>query len=119
MSSIRFADIQLILNTLIAGRDWQRILEAHGDPTFGWDTLEQLKGVVVRPNGDMSQSYPLIEQKLIDEKRGAETNLVKALRDAGGVGFNGRMPLSPPPGRYATPQEIQTIVDWLNAGAQE
>jgi|ERR1043166_6627338 len=114
-----FGQIRQILDRLVEGRDWARIRQVHGAPQFGWGTLDQLKQTVVRPDGPDGRSYSLIDPALVKAGRGADTNLVRALRDANGVDFNGRMPFRPPPGRYATPDEIQLIIDWLNAGMPE
>lgn len=115
----RFADIQAILNNLIQGCDLQRIRDVHNDPNFGWDTIEQLKNTVVKPMGDFGDAYPLIDMSLIEKGQGDKTNLIIALANATGVDFNGQMPRNPPASRYATAAEIQTIVDWLNAGLPE
>ncbi|MBW8780481.1 MAG: hypothetical protein JF599_01135 [Verrucomicrobia bacterium] len=110
----RFPAIQAILNRLVAGRSVARMQAAHGDPTFGWVTLAQLKGVVVRPNGPGTEpSYPLIDPSLVGNGKGAQTNLVIALANSTGVDFNGQMPLNGP---YAAKADIQTIIDWINAG---
>jgi hypothetical protein len=116
---VRFSDIQSILNQLIAGHDMDHLRAVHSEANFGWDTLDQLKSLVIRPDGEFGNSYPLIDMQLVEQGRGDETNLVKALRDLTGVDSYGRMPYMPPPGRHASPEEIQTIVDWLNAGLPE
>ena len=116
---VRFADIQAILNRITAGRSMAAMQSVHNAPTFGWDTVEQLKGVVIRPDGQFGKAYPLIDMDLVRQGRGAETNLVQALANPGGVDSYGRMPYGGPPDRYATPAEIQQIVDWLNAGLPE
>ena len=61
----------------------------------------------------------LIDMSLIEKGQGDKTNLIIALANATGVDFNGQMPRNPPASRYATAAEIQTIVDWLNAGLPE
>jgi|SRR6187200_3066183 hypothetical protein len=116
---VRFAQIKLILDDLVAGRDWDRMREVHSEPNFGWDTVAQLCSVTIRPTGPSGQAFPLIDMNLVKAKQGANTNLVRALRDPTGVDFNGKMPFQPPPGKHATPSEIQLIVDWLNAGMPE
>lgn len=40
-STLRFADITAILDSLVAGCDRQRMLDKHHEPNFGWDTLDQ------------------------------------------------------------------------------
>ena len=116
---VRFAEIQSILNRLIEGRKPHDLTIVHSDPHFGWDTLAQLKGVVVHPDGPDGPAYPLIDMELVRQKRGDETNLVKALSDPTGVDSYGQMPYRPPPGRYATSEEIQKIIGWLNSGMPE
>jgi hypothetical protein len=73
---------------------------AHGDPTMGWETKEQLAASA--PFG-----MPLIEQGVA----GADTNLVLALR-TGVPGFP-RMPLGGP---FMPDDQIQYISDWIDAG---
>jgi hypothetical protein len=110
----RFADVKAILDRLVKGRSIARMQEAHGDPAFGWATLEQLKAVVVRPNGPGTDpAYPLIDPKFVGNGQGAKTNLVIALANATGVDFNGRMPLNGP---YAAAADIKTIIAWIDAG---
>ena len=116
---VRFADIQAILNRITAGRSMAGMKAAHNSPGFGWDTLEQLKAVVVRPEGEFGKAYPLIDPELVRQRRGQDTNLVRALAKPGGVDSYGRMPYNAPAGQYATPAEIQRIIDWLNAGLPE
>ncbi len=116
---VRFADIQAILNRITAGRSKEGMRAAHSSPGFGWDTLEQLKAVVVRPDGEFGKAYQLIDMDLVRQGRGAETNLVQALANPSGVDSYGRMPYNAPASQYATPAEIQQIIDWLNAGLPE
>ena len=116
---VRFAEIQALLNRLIAGRNLEDLKTVHSEPHFGWDTLAQLKSLVIRPDGPDGPAYPLIDLELVQQKRGEETNLVRALSDPTGVDSYGQMPYRPPPGRYATPEEIQTIITWLNSGMPE
>lgn len=115
----RFADVQAILNNLIKDCDLQRMRDVHNDPTFGWDTIDQLKNTVVKPMGDFGDAYPLIDMALVAKGQGDKTNLVVALASPTGVDFNGQMPRNPPARRYASAAEIQTIVGWLNAGLPE
>ena len=120
-STPTFQDIQSILNQLIGSTTRQRLQEVHNCPDFGWDTVEQLKNVVIDPYPGVGETYPFIDMDLIKQGRGAETNLVVALRSPTGVDSMGRMPYSPPQEgrRYATETEIQTIIAWLNAGLPE
>jgi hypothetical protein len=116
---MRFAQIKQILDALVAGCDWARMRDVHGEPNFGWNTVAQLRSVTIRPTGPSGKAYPLIDMNLVNAKQAANTNLVRALRDPNGVDFNGKMPFQAPPGRHATPTEIQLIIDWLNAGMPE
>jgi hypothetical protein len=110
----RFADVKAILDRLVKGRSVERMQEAHGDTAFGWATLDQLKAVVVRPNGPGTDpAYPLIDPNLVGNGQGSKTNLVVALANATGVDFNGQMPLNGP---YAAAADIQTIITWIDAG---
>ena len=59
---VRFAQIKLILDALVAGRDWDRMREVHSEPNFGWDTVAQLCSVTIRPTGPSGQAFPLIER---------------------------------------------------------
>jgi FtsP/CotA-like multicopper oxidase with cupredoxin domain/peroxiredoxin len=113
-----FAEIQTLLGQLTFRSSVAAMRTAHGDRTFGWETVDQLKGIVVRPEGPSGRHYKLIDMDLIAEGRGAETNLVKALRDVNGVGGWGRMPPTSA-GRRAFPAEIQLIIRWLNAELPE
>ncbi|MHA3771515.1 hypothetical protein ACXR0O_08260 [Verrucomicrobiota bacterium sgz303538] len=109
-----FADVQAILNRLVEGVNWDAMKSVHHAPNFGWDTVEQLQSVVVSPNGAAGPHYPLIDPELVRNKQGDQTNLVMALQS--GVDIYPQMPLVPPARRHATDAEIQTIIDWLNAG---
>lgn len=114
LNAPRFADVKAILDRLVVGRSVARMQAAHGDPNFGWATLDQLKAVVVRPNGPGTDpAYPLIDPSLVGNGQGAKTNLVIALANSTGVDFNGRMPLNGP---YAAVADIQTIITWIDAG---
>ena len=106
----RFTDVQAILDRLVGDRQ-DALKEVHGE-TFGWSTSEELVNAVVEPGG--SRSYRLIDPELVKQGRGADTNLIVALtRGAGGFS---RMPLDGP---YASEAELQTIIDWINAGCPE
>jgi len=116
---VYFAQVKAILDELIDGHTLEHLQEVHGDASFGWETSAQLRDAVVKPTGPAGETYQLIDIELVKKGEGANTNLIKALRDANGVEFNGQMPFQPPPGRHATAQEIQLIVDWLNGGMLE
>jgi hypothetical protein len=116
---VRFAQIKQILDSLIQGHSWQRIRSVHHEPNFGWDCVDQLRSIVVRPDGPTGPAFQLVDMDLVNQGQGANTYLVHALREDDGVDFRGRMPFRPPPGRYATESEIQLIINWLNTGMPE
>ena len=105
-----FAAVQTILNEAIAG--WK---DANGqDPNlaihsgnFGWDTKAQLLAAT-------AFNLPLIDPTKIGNGKGDQTNLVIALR-AGVSGFQ-RMPDGGP---FLQDDKIQTIVQWIDAGAPD
>jgi hypothetical protein len=103
-----FARVQEILNTAVskweAQHHRQAILAKH-DISFGWANRDQLVNSVAFGN-------PLITQPQIDNKDGANSNLVVALR-TGIPGFP-RMPIRGP---FLGDPEIQEIIDWINCGA--
>ena len=111
-STLVFADVKAILDFLVRQRS-DFLKDVHG-PSFSWETREQLlaASVVV-----FSGTYRLIAPELIQAARGHETNLVRALRDPTGVDENGRMPFRGDiEGNYATSEQINTIVAWIDAG---
>ena len=112
----RFPQVKAILDRLVAGRSLSRMQQVHSAPNFGWETVAQLKSVVIRPDGEFGQAYPLVDMDLVNQQQGAKTNLVIALSNATGVDSYGQMPFNGP---YATKDDIQTIIDWLNAGLPE
>lgn len=114
-----FADVKAILDTLTQNCNPDRMKAVHNAPNFGWETVEQLKSVVVQPYGPGGGDYPLIDMDLVRQGQGDQTNLVVALASPTGVDFNGQMPRNPPARRYATKDEVATIVAWLNAGLPE
>lgn len=114
-----FADVRAILNNLTQNCNPERMKAVHNAPNFGWETVEQLKNVVVQPYGPGGGDYPLIDMDLVRQGQGDQTNLVVALASPTGVDYNGQMPRNPPARRYATKDEVATIVAWLNAGLPE
>ena len=105
-----FYDVKSILDRLVRGRTGNlRLL--HGD-TFDWSTRDNLLMAVVQPGG--LDEYRLIDPELARQGRGSETNLVIAL--VRGVSDFSRMPLDGP---YASDQDIQTIIEWINIGMPE
>ena len=104
---ICFADVKAILDELVKNRT-RHLKEIHGE-TFDWSSKQALANAVVEPGG--ANNYRLIDPELVEQKRGEETNLVVALTK--GVGNFSRMPLDGP---YASDEQIQTIVNWINVG---
>jgi hypothetical protein len=108
--TIGWPRIKQILDGIIAA--WQtkngrppKLKQKHG-PTFVWDTKQQLADAVARGNR-------LIDPAKVGNGQGAQTNLVIALRDDDGVDGNGRMPVGGP---FLQPEEINEIVQWIDAG---
>jgi len=107
-----------ILDGVIA--DWRaahnnrvpRLKQKHG-PSFSWDTKADLAAASV-VIGD--QTYRLIDPNLVALQKGAETNLIKALRDPDGVDGNGQMPNGGPYLTDTHPTFIDEIIQWINAG---
>jgi hypothetical protein len=103
-----FARVQEILNNALS--DWERqhtrppIIAKH-DPSFGWNTRDQLLQSV-------AFGLPLIAQDKIDNHDGATSNLVIALK-TGVTGFP-RMPIRGP---FLDDAVIEEIIDWINSGA--
>ncbi len=113
-----FWDVKAILNWLTNHRTQQQLQNVHG-ATFRWHTRQQLLDAVV-DLGDGGTKYPLIQQTLIGNGQGANTNLVKALRDPKGVGGNGKMPFGGNgDGQFATALQIETIIKWIDSGCPE
>ena len=115
---ITWTRVKEILDGAIA--DWRaahnnqvpKLKQKHG-PTFGWDTKADLAAASAVIGG---QPYRLIDPDLVTQKRGAETNLVKALRDPDGVDNNGQMPNGGPYLTDTHPTYIDEIIQWINDG---
>jgi hypothetical protein len=115
-----FWDIKAILDWLTNKSTPEQLQTIHG-PQFKFQTRDDLVNAVVQldppkctPDVDC---FRLIDPTLVGVNRGHETNLVKALRDANGVASIGRMPyLRNKDGQYATPLQIETIIQWINLG---
>lgn len=108
MASASWSRIKEILDTAV--RRWAA--EHHREPKLkishpgglNWDTKEQLVS-------SAPYDLPLIEPDKVGNGRGRETNLIKILtRNVGGFR---RMPSRGP---YLSGDEIQEIVDWIDAG---
>jgi hypothetical protein len=77
----------------------------HG-ASFGWETKAQLATA-------KALGLRLIDPAQVGNQQGAQTNLVIALRDPGGVAGNGQMPDGGP---FAPVAEINEIIAWIDAG---
>jgi hypothetical protein len=116
----RFWDVKAILDWLTNNHTPDHLRSIHGSQ-FRWATRDELVNAVVQLdpatcNLDVD-CFKLIDASLIGVGSGSETNLVKALRDAGGVAGNGRMPFGGNgDGQMATPLQIETIIAWIDAG---
>ena len=110
-----FWDIKAILDWLTNNRTPEQLQSKHG-ATFQWRTRQQLLDAIVDlRNG--GPTFPLIDASLIGNGKGNQANLVKALRDDNGVAGNGKMPDGGNgDGQFATPLQIQTIIQWIDAG---
>jgi hypothetical protein len=110
-----FWDVKAILDWLTNNRTPAVLQSKHG-PTFRWQTRAQLLAAVV-DLGDGGPTFPLIDASQIGNGQGSQANLVKALRDDNGVAGNGKMPEGGNgDGQYATPFQIQTIIQWIDLG---
>jgi hypothetical protein len=108
-------DVKAILDWLTNHRTRQQLQSIHG-PAFQWRTRQELLDAFVDLQ-DGSPTFPLIDRSLIGNGRGSDTNLIKALRDPAGVAGKGRMPFGGNgDSQYATALQIQTIIDWIDAG---
>jgi hypothetical protein len=109
MAATSFAAVKKILDDVVAA--WKvknggdADLSIHGDG-FGWDTRDQLA---------QAQAFDLrlIDPSLVGNGKGAQTNLVVALRQ-GVPGF----PRMPPGGPFLDPEgaEIKTLIQWIDEG---
>ena len=112
---VGFIEVKQILETAIAnwraanGNAVPNLTGKHRDPNFGWSTKPQLLAATAK-------GFRLIEPGKIGNKQGADTNLVKALRDKTGVDNNGRMPDQGP---YLDLPTIQKIIDWIDGGCPD
>lgn len=112
-SAPTFQQVKAILDWLVKGKEG-RLQIIHG-PRFGWKTRDELLQAVAKPE---DTEYRLIDPALVGNGRGAETNLVRILT----AGFDGypRMPYEGNgEGKYATPEELATLIAWIDAGAPE
>ena len=109
-----FSEVKALLELIIA--DWKTkhhrdpdLEGAHSTDKFSWETKEELLASV-------ALDFPLIQPEVIGQnpKRGQEANIVVAFQT--GVDGNPRMPLGGP---FRTPAEIQTLIDWIDAGCPE
>ncbi|HYH64285.1 MAG TPA: hypothetical protein VD866_06265 [Urbifossiella sp.] len=110
----RFWDVKAILDWLTNHRTRQQLQSIHGS-AFQWRTRQELLDAVVDLQ-DGGPTFCLIDPGLVGNGRGAETNLVKALRDSDGVAGKGQMPFGGNgDGQHATGLQIQTIIGWIDA----
>lgn len=115
-----FWDVKAILDWLTNGSSEETLQLRHG-LLFKWHTRQDLVDAVVQLDPTLctpdEDCFRLIDPELVLQQRGADTYLVKALRDEGGVGGNGQMPAGGnADGRMATLLMIDTIVRWINLG---
>jgi len=115
-----FSDVQKLLNAQIAAWSTKNngripdLTRRHGDVSFKWDTLTNLKAARVVKHGTI---YPLIDITKIGQKgEGAKMNLVIALTNSTGVDNWGQMPDQGP---FMDPGKIKQIADWIDAGCPE
>lgn len=115
-----FRDVKGLLDAQIAA--WSaknngqvpQLVRRHGDASFKWDTLADLKAAKVVKGG---KTYPLIDVTKIGQKgEGVKMNLIVALANANGVNNFGQMPDQGP---FMDPAKIATISDWIDAGCPE
>src|SRR5260370_7864171 len=104
-----FKDVQDLLNAQIDAwtKKWGRapnLVGRHGDASFKWDTLVNLKAAKVVKRG---VSYPLIDVTKIGQPgEAAKMNLIIALANPTGVNNFGQMPDQGP---YMDPANIKII----------
>ena len=109
-----FPDIKALLDFLVKGKE-SRLTDIHGD-TFGWATKQQLADAIVDPG--TGTTYRLIDPALVGNGRGSETFLIQALTT--GVDGFPKMPyLGNDEGKYATDEQLSTIIRWIDAGMPE
>ena len=108
---VTFADVKAILDFLVKGKESDLTI-IHGG-TFGWATREQLADAVV--DVGTGTTYRLIDPSLVGNGRGVETFLIQALTT--GVDGNPKMPyLGNDEGLYASQEQLDTIIRWIDAG---
>jgi hypothetical protein len=115
---VHWPRVKEILDCAIA--DWRaannnrvpKLKQRHG-PAFGWDTKADLLAATAVIGG---QTYRLIDPGLAAQQKGAETNLIKALRDPDGVDGNGQMPNGGPYLTDTHPTFLDEILSWINGG---
>jgi hypothetical protein len=115
-----FSDVKALLDAQIAAWSAQRngqvpnLIGRHGDPSFKWDTLADLKAAKVVKRG---VAYPLLDVTKIGQKgEGAKMNLIVALSSSTGVNNFGQMPDQGP---FMSGPNIKIISDWIDAGCPQ
>lgn len=125
-STPMFWDVKAILDWLALGRTIQQLKFVHNiqDGSFGWSSRQELLNSVVKLHPTECQEgvncFKLIDPAMIGNGQGADTYLVKAIRDTDGVAGRGQMPKNGnEDGQYATALQIETIITWIDAGCPE
>lgn len=107
-TSVGFAEVKAILDFLVKGRE-ESLPFVHGD-AFGWANKTMLTSATARPFGD-DPAFRLIDPSLVGVGRAKETNIYIAL--TAGIGGFERMPFGGP---YATPEQLELLVEWIDNG---
>jgi hypothetical protein len=115
-----FKDVRALLDAQIAAWSAKNngqvpdLIGRHGDASFKWDTLNDLKAAKVVRHGT---AYPLLDVTKIGKLgEGAKMNLIVALANPTGVNNFGEMPDQGP---FMDPTKITTISNWIDAGCPE
>ncbi len=115
-----FSDVKGLLDAQIAA--WSaknngqvpQLVRRHGDASFKWTALADLKAAEVVKGG---KTYPLLDLTKIGQKgEGAKMNLIVALANPSGVNNFGEMPDQGP---FMDPTKIAIIADWIDGGCPE
>lgn len=118
-----FWDVKAIIDWLTNNHTPEHLRSIHGNQ-FKWNTRDELVNAVVQLDPAQcnfdTDCFKLIDPSLIGVGSGRETNLVRALRDSGGVAGNGQMPFGGnADGQFATALQIETIINWIDAGCPD
>ena len=108
-----FLDVKAILDWLVKGK-LQRLHVFHGT-NFGWGTKNELAAATVQLHTIPPKVFRLIDPALVGNGKGCQTFLVQALTT--GVPGYPRMPyLGNDEGQYASPEQLVTLTNWIDAG---